>query len=111
MLQRILARFCALPGANQSYLVSRHDGLVAAVGKRNRVPDLELANKLILALLDIETATGVSDGLELWFEGDDHLLLSRIDEDEYIVISGKGKRIARWRHAIENDLELLHAIN
>ena len=50
MMQRILTGFSALPGADQAYVVSRREGLVAAVGKRGRAPDVEHATQLIQAL-------------------------------------------------------------
>ena len=46
MMQRILAGFSALPGADQAYIVSRRNGLVAAVGKRGRAPNVEHATQL-----------------------------------------------------------------
>ena len=49
MMQRILTGFSALPGADQAYIVSRREGLVAAVGKRGRAPDVEHATQLIQA--------------------------------------------------------------
>ena len=50
MMQRILAGLSALPGADQAYIISRRDGLVAAVGKRGRAPMVEHATQLVQAM-------------------------------------------------------------
>ena len=111
MMQRILTGFSALPGADQAYIVSRREGLVAAVGKRGRAPDVEHATQLIQALDKLESTESVGRGLEFWSEGDGLYLLTRINEDASIVISGKkGGRIARWRHAVECDVDMLNSL-
>ena len=110
MMQRILTGFSALPGADQAYIVSRREGLVAAVGK-SRAPNVEHATQIIQALDKIKTTQSVGRGLEYWSEGDGLFLLTRINEDASIVISGKkGGRIARWRHAVECDVDLLNSL-
>ena len=111
MLQRILTGFTALPGAEQAYLVSRRDGLVAAVGKRNQVPQVDDTTQLIQMMESLEEHLGLGRSLEFWSEGTETMLISRISEDTSIVLTGKkGDRIARWRHAIENDVEMISAL-
>ena len=88
MMQRILTGFSALPGADQAYIVSRREGLVAAVGKRGRAPDVEHATQLIQALINSSQPKVLA---EAWNsgQGDGLYLLTRINEDASIVISGK----------------------
>lgn len=110
-MQRILAGFSALPGADQAYIVSRRDGLVAAVGKRGRAPNVEHATQIVQAMDKLERAQSVGKGLEFWSEGKGLYLLTRINEDASVVISGKkGGRIARWRHAVECDVDMLNSL-
>jgi|TARA_B100000282_G_C31692439_1_gene472127 hypothetical protein len=111
MMQRILAGFSALPGADQAYIVSRRNGLVAAVGKRGRAPNVEHATQIIQAMDKLERAQSVGRGLEFWSEGKGLYFLTRINEDASVVISGKkGGRIARWRHAVECDVDMLNSL-
>ena len=111
MMQRILAGFSTLPGADQAYIISRRDGLVAAVGKRGRTPKVEYATKMVQALETLAKVDSVGRGLELWSEGNETVLLTRLSEDASLIISGKkGGRIARWRHAIECDVEMLNSV-
>ena len=110
-MQRILAGFSALPGADQAYIVSRRNGLVAAVGKRGRAPNVEHATQIIQAMDKLEPAQSVGRGLEFWSEGKGLYFLTRINEDASVVISGKkGGRIARWRHAVECDVDMLNSL-
>ena len=111
MMQRILAGFSTLPGADQAYIISRRDGLVAAVGKRGITPKVEHATQTVQALETLNKIQSVGRGLELWTEGDETTLLTRLSEDASLVISGKkGGKIARWRHAIECDVEMFNSV-
>ncbi len=111
MMQRILAGFSALPGADQAYIISRRDGLVASVGKKGRTPMVDYATTLIQALEKLGKSKAIGRGLELWSEGEGTLLLTRLSEDASLIVSGKkGGRIARWRHAIECDVDLLNSV-
>ena len=47
MMQRILAGFSALPGADQAYVISRRQGLIASVGKKGKMPEIESSTKLV----------------------------------------------------------------
>jgi len=110
MLQRILAGFQNLPGAEQAYLVSRQDGLISAVGKRGKNPDLEFANLAVRELANLERGS-LGEGIELWIEGDQTTLISRISSDTSLVIRGKkNSRIARWRHAVDRDTDVLNSL-
>ena len=111
MMQRILAGLSALPGADQAYIISRRDGLVAVVGKKGQTPMVEHATELGQALERFGKSKAVGRGLELWSEGEGTLLLTRLSEDASLVVSGKkGGRVARWRHAIECDVDLLNSV-
>ncbi len=111
MMQRILAGLSALPGADQAYIISRKDGLVAAVGKRGRAPMVDHATQIVQAMDKLEKVSSVGRGLEFWSEGNGMYLLTRLSEDASLVISGKkGGRIARWRHAVECDVDLLNSV-
>jgi len=110
MMQRILAGFSALPGADQAYVISRRQGLIASVGKKGKMPEIESTTKLVEALDRLEKNKTIGKGLELWLEGDKTSLISRLSEDSALVISGKkGGKIARWRHAVECDVEMLNS--
>jgi len=111
MMQRILTGLSALPGADQAYIISRRDGLVAAVGKRGRAPMVEHATQLVQALDKLEKTESIGRGLEFWSESEGLFLLTRLNEDASLVISGKkGGRIARWRHAVECDVDMLNSM-
>jgi len=111
MLQRILTGFTTLPGSEQAYLVSKRDGLIAAVGKRNQVPQTDHATQLVQNMENLEQSAGLGRCLELWSEGEKTLMVSRISEDVSLILSGKkGGRIARWRHAVENNVEMITAL-
>ena len=110
MMQRILAGFSALPSADQAYVISRRQGLIASVGKKGKMPEIESTTKLVEALDRLEKTKTIGKGLELWLEGDKTSLISRLTEDSALVISGKkGGKIARWRHAVECDVEMLNS--
>ncbi len=110
-MQRILAGFSALPGADQAYIISRRDGLVAAVGKKGRAPMVEHATQMVQAMDRLEKTVSLGRGLEVWSEGDGLYLLTRLSEDASLIISGKkGGRIARWRHAVECDVDMLNSV-
>lgn len=110
MLQRILAGFQNLPGAEQAYLVSRQDGLISAVGKKGKSPDLDFANLAVTELENLRRGN-LGEGLELWIEGDETILVSRLSSDTSLVIRGKkNSRIARWRHAVDRDTEVLNSL-
>jgi len=111
MLQRILTGFTTLPGSEQAYLISKRDGLITAVGKRNHAPQIEHASQLVQNMESLEQSAGLGRSLELWSEGKKTLMISRISEDVSLIISGKkGGRIARWRHAVENNVEMITAL-
>ena len=111
MMQRILAGFSALPGVDQTYIISRRDGLVAAVGKKGRTPMVEHATQLVQAMERLGQSPSVGRGLEIWTEDKGMYLLTRLSEDASLIISGKkGGRIARWRHAVECDVEMLNSV-
>ena len=111
MMQRILAGFSTLPGVDQAYIISRRDGLVSAVGKRGLAPKVEHATQIVQALETLGRSPGVGRGMELWSEGNETLLLTRLSEDASLIVSGSaGGRIARWRHAIECDVEMLNSV-
>ena len=85
--------------------------MVAAVGKRGLAPKVEHATQIVQALEALGQNPGVGRGLELWSEGTETLLLTRLSEAASLIISGKkGGRIARWRHAIECDVEMLNSV-
>ncbi|MBS74025.1 MAG: hypothetical protein CMA91_07265 [Euryarchaeota archaeon] len=110
MLQRILASFQNLPGAEQAYLVSKQDGLISAVGKRGKSPDLDFANLVVQELENLGRGT-LGEGLELWIEGEETVLVTRLSSDTSLVIRGKkSSRIARWRHAVDRDTEVLNSL-
>ena len=50
MMQRILAGFTTLPGANQAYLISKKNGLLAFVGNKGKVPNIENAANIVQAM-------------------------------------------------------------
>jgi len=111
MMQRILAGFSALPGADQAYIISRRDGLVAAVGKRGRAPMVEHATQMVQAMDRLEQTVSVGRGLEVWSGGDGLYMLTRLSGDASLVNSGKkGGRKARWRHAVECDVDMLNSV-
>ena len=59
----------------------------------------------------LEQSAGLGRSLELWSEGKKTLMISRISEDVSLIISGKKSgRIARWRHAVENNVEMITAL-
>ncbi len=72
---------------------------------------VEHATKLIQALEKLGKSKAIGRGLELWSEGEGTVLLTRLSEDASLIVSGKkGGRIARWRHAIECDVDLLNSV-
>ena len=96
---------------DRAYIISRKDGLVAAVGKRGRAPMVDHATQIVQAMDKLEKVSSVGRGLEFWSEGNGMYLLTRLSEDASLVISGKkGGRIARWRHAVECDVDLLNSV-
>ena len=72
---------------------------------------VEHATNMVQALEALGKNPSVGRGLELWTEGNGMLLLTRLSEDASLIISGKkGGKIARWRHAIECDVEMLNSV-
>ena len=110
MMQRILAGFTTLPGANQAYLISKKNGLLAFVGNKGKVPNIENTANIVQAMERLGEKSNIGRGLELWQEGGNMLLLTRISDDASLVISGSSGRIARWRHAVECDVDMLNSV-
>tara|TARA_B100000941_G_scaffold131722_1_gene93062 strand:+ start:25268 stop:25606 length:339 start_codon:yes stop_codon:yes gene_type:complete len=110
MMQRILAGFTTLPGANQAYIISKKNGLLASVGNKGKSPNVEYAGKIVQAMERLGKDTSIGRGLELWHEGKNMLLLTRLSEDASLIISGKNGRLARWRHAVECDVDMLNSL-
>ena len=72
---------------------------------------VEHATQLVQAMERLEPIASVGRGLEVWSEGEGMFLLTRLSEDASLVISGKkGGRIARWRHAVECDVDMLNSV-
>ena len=72
---------------------------------------VEHATQMIQAMDMLDKVSGIGRGLEFWSEGEGMYLLTRLSEDASLVISGKkGGRIARWRHAVECDVDLLNSV-
>ncbi|MDP6869951.1 MAG: hypothetical protein QGI21_04185 [Candidatus Poseidoniaceae archaeon] len=110
MLQRILADFSAISGVDQAYIVSKRDGLVAAVGAKRNLPNLDHAQKLVRAMENLDAKTDFGRGLEFWSERGSTMYLCRISEDASIILSGKKDgQIARWRHAVDCNLTMVLA--
>ena len=71
----------------------------------------EHATQMVQAMDRLEQTVSVGRGLEIWSEGDGLYLLTRLSEDASLIISGKkGGRIARWRHAVECDVDMLNSV-
>ena len=111
MLQRILTGFQNLPGVEQAYLVSRQDGLISAVGKRGKTPNLEYANSVVNELDNLAKIDNIGIGHELWAEGDETILITRLSTDTSLVLRGKkNSRIPRWRHEVDRDTDVLNSL-
>tara|TARA_B100000131_G_C17728174_1_gene455705 strand:- start:238 stop:579 length:342 start_codon:yes stop_codon:yes gene_type:complete len=110
MLQRILAEFSALPGVDQAYIVSKRNGLIAAVGSKRVLPEIDRAKKLVRSMEMLAESTDCGRGLEFWSEKGNTLYLCRVSEDASIVLTGnKNGRIARWRHAVDCNVSMVLA--
>ncbi|MAP59180.1 MAG: hypothetical protein CL978_02975 [Euryarchaeota archaeon] len=107
MLQRVLAGLTSLEGVEQAMLVDDNGHLMACVGNEGEIPPLDSANQIISIALETCTALGIGQLYEIWCEGKDRMMIDIAGPERIVVLSGKGGRLARWRHALDRDRRII----
>jgi hypothetical protein len=44
---------------------------------------------------------------EIWCEGSERMMIDIASPNRIVVLSGKGGRLARWRHALDRDRRII----
>ena len=57
--------------------------------------------------LETCTALGIGQLYEIWCEGKDRMMIDIAGPERIVVLSGKGGRLARWRHALDRDRRII----
>tara|TARA_B100001093_G_scaffold349099_1_gene333693 strand:- start:77447 stop:77788 length:342 start_codon:yes stop_codon:yes gene_type:complete len=107
MLQRVLAGLCRLEGVNQAMLIDDSGQLLASVGNEGEIPPFEDAIEMIEVARETGHALGLGNVHEVWCESEDRMLIDVALPNRIMVLSGRGGRLARWRHALDRDRRIL----
>ena len=107
MLQRVLAGLTSIEGVEQAMLVDDNGHLMACVGSEGGIPPIDTANQMVSIALETCTALGIGQLYEIWCEGKNRMMIDIAGPDRIVVLSGKGGRLARWRHALDRDRRII----
>jgi|TARA_A100001234_G_C12505378_1_gene333735 predicted regulator of Ras-like GTPase activity (Roadblock/LC7/MglB family) len=107
MLQRVLAGLTSIEGVEQAMLVDDNGHLMACVGSEGEIPPIDTANQMVSIALETCTALGIGQLYEIWCEGKNRMMIDIAGPDRIVVLSGKGGRLARWRHALDRDRRII----
>ena len=107
MLQRVLASLTSIEGVEQAMLVDDNGHLMACVGSEGEIPPIDTANQMVSIALETCTALGIGQLYEIWCEGKNRMMIDIAGPDRIVVLSGKGGRLARWRHALDRDRRII----
>lgn len=107
MLQRVLAGLTTIEGVEQAMLIDSKGDLLACVGNEGNVPPIDTASKIVEIALETCTALGTGQLYEIWCEGKSRMMIDMAGPERIVVLSGKGGRLARWRHALDRDRRIL----
>ncbi|MBT4070972.1 MAG: hypothetical protein HOL72_07330 [Euryarchaeota archaeon] len=110
MLQRVLAGLLRIEGVDQAMLIDDNGHLLASVGDEGILPPLEKAIKITTAALECAYASKIGDVFEIWCEGQERMMIDIASPNRIVVLSGKGGRLARWRHALDRDRRIIATI-
>ena len=107
MLQRVLAGLLRIEGVEQAMLIDDNGRLLASVGNEGILPPMDKAIKITTAALECAYATEIGDVFEIWCEGSERMMIDIASPNRIVVLSGKGGRLARWRHALDRDRRII----
>lgn len=107
MLQRTLAELYRLEGVQHAMLIDDSGTLLASVGDEGSIPPIDHAVDVISAALDSADALGLGAVYEAWCEGESRMMIDVASPTRIVALSGKGGRLARWRHALDRDRKIL----
>lgn len=107
MLQRVLSGLHRLDGVHQAMLLDDTGQLLASIGNEGELPPSDDAVEMIEVAREIGHALGLGNVYEVWCESEKRMVIDVALPNRIIVLSGKGGRIARWRHALDRDRRIL----
>ena len=107
MLQRVLAGLTTIEGVDQAMLIDNRGNLMACVGSEGNVPPIETASEMVELALETCAALGTGRLYEIWCEGESRMMVDMAGPERIVVLSGKGGRLARWRHALDRDRRII----
>ena len=80
---------------------------MACVGSEGNVPPIETASEIVELALETCAALGTGQLYEIWCEGESRMMIDMAGPERIVVLSGKGGRLARWRHALDRDRRII----
>ena len=107
MLQRVLAGLTTIEGVDQAMLIDNRGNLMACVGSEGNIPPIETASEIVELALETCAALGTGQLYEIWCEGESRMMVDMAGPERIVVLSGKGGRLARWRHALDRDRRII----
>ena len=107
MLQRALAGLCRLDGVDHAMLLDNSGQLISSVGQEGIFAPVDQASEMILAAQETAHALGLGQVYEVWCEGESRMVIDAVASNRTVVLTGKGGRLARWRHALDRDRQII----
>jgi len=107
MLQRVLASLTNVEGVEQAMLLDDRGNLLACVGNEGIVPPVDAALDVTNLALELCSTLDLGTLYEIWCEGDERMMIDISGPGRIAVLSGKGGRLAGWRHALDRNRRIL----
>ena len=107
MLQRVLAGLLRIEGVDQAMLIDDNGRLLASVGNEGILPPLDKAIKITSVSLGWGYANEIDVWFEIWREGREKRMIDSASPNRMVEMSGKGGRLARWRHALDRGRRII----
>ena len=107
MLQRVLANLVKTEGVEQAMLLDERGSLLACVGNEGKVPPTESAIQATNIAIELSAALDLGELYEIWCEGDERMMIDIARPGRIVVLTGRGGRLARWRHALDRNRRII----
>ena len=107
MLQRVLAGLTKTEGVEQAMLLDERGTLLACVGDEGKTPQTDIAIAATNMATELCAALDLGDLYEIWCEGDERMMIDIARPGRIVVLTGRGGRLARWRHALDRNRRII----
>ncbi|MED6338189.1 MAG: hypothetical protein VYC12_04100 [Candidatus Thermoplasmatota archaeon] len=107
MLQRILAGLTKTEGVEQAMLLDERGALLACVGDEGKTPPVDAAIEVTNMATELCSALELGELYEVWCEGKERMMIDIARPGRIVVLTGRGGRLARWRHALDRNRRII----